>query len=440
MPQEESVTEVINDPTHFTKAVTLLSEKSPVITTEAIFNDRGIKILEKGVQVDSSLYDRLMGHALTAPLENALACSASISGKVLCEHAEQAMLEVPFFERICTDTKVRSLLLGTLAKVPLPTPMAFQLSMARGLYPVLFTHLVHSALFAGWLTQDRGVPLFDVGLATTAGLLHDIGMLHLDPALLTRQVSIGSDQRRQLYSHPLVARALIERHHEYPRELLRGIAEHHEFLDGSGYPRHLVGSAISPLGRVLSLSELVSTLLVPGRKVPEMRLGVQLRMNRHRYDPVMVKRVQQFLKPQSQLSAEDFTVLPDPIGQLLEIETLVSSWPAEWAMSETLSPSQREGMLAVTSQARQLHRNQAAGGVSHQQLEQLGTDGLDDVLRLELSLIAQESAWQVRTLARAARRRWLQDSDGQYPEILQSWLDRAEQISDTVYNASLWDC
>lgn len=439
MPQNESITDAIDDPTHFTKAVAQLSEVSPVVTTQAIFNDRGIKILEKGVRVDASLYDRLMGHALTAPLENSMACSANISGQVLCEYAEQAFREVPFFERVCTDAKVRSLLLSTLAKVPLPMPMAFQLSMARGVRPVLFTHLVHSALFAAWLTQDRGVPLFDVALATTAGLLHDIGMLHLDPALLTRQVSIGSDQRRQLYSHPLVARMLIERHHEYPRELLRGISEHHEFLDGSGYPRNLVGSAISPLARVLSLSELVATLLVPGRKVPEMRLWVQLRMNGHRYDPLLVKRVQQFLKPQNQLGAEDCALLPDPIGQLLEIETLFSSWPAELAKSGALSSSQRQGILAVASQAAQLRRNQIDGGASHQQLQQLGEDGLDDVLRLELSLLAQEAAWQLRALARHARRRWLHDSDGLYPEILLSWLQRAEQVSDKVYNASLWD-
>jgi hypothetical protein len=416
------------NPDYFTKAVTELGEKRPVVTTEAIFNDRGVKILEKGVAVNAKLYDRLIAHKLPIPIEQSVRSVPMITGPVLREHAEQAMREVPFFERIGADPKHRSLLLDSLDKLTLPEPMAFQLLLANEVRPALFRHSVQMALFAAWLSLTPVVSRYDLGMAAAAGLLHDIGMLHLDPRLLQPEDEITSLQRRQLYSHPLVSAVLIERHHEYPRELLRAVKEHHEFLDGSGYPRNLQGDAIGPLGRILSLGELVTSMLESGRDAPEMRLWVQLRMNKHRYDAALVARVQQHLRPQSELTGEGLELLEDPVGRLQEINATVSDWPAAALQELPLSDGRREGMAAVMVQSSQLRRTLATVGVADLQLTQLGGETLDEALRLELSLLAQEALWQLRALTRQTKRRWRLGDEPAYPEPLQTWLDRADAL------------
>lgn len=420
------------NPDYFTKAVTELGEKRPVVTTEAIFNDRGVKILEKGVAVNASLYDRLNAHKLPVPIEQSVSSSPLINGPVLRAHAEQAMAEVPFFERIGADAKHRSLLLDSLEKLTLPEPMAFQLLLANEVRPALFRHSVQMALFAGWMSLTPVVSRYDVGMAAAAGLLHDIGMLHLDPLLLNPEDAITREQRRQLYSHPLVSTVLMERHHEYPRELLRAVKEHHEFLDGSGYPRHLQGDAIGPLGRILSLGELVTSMLESGRDAPEMRLWVQLRMNKHRYDAGLVARVQQHLRPQNELTGEGLVLLEDPVGRLQAINATVSDWPAAALQGLPLSDARREGMAAVLVQASQLRRTLATVGVADLQLAQLGGETLDDALRLELSLLAQEALWQLRTLTRQTKRRWRLGDEPGYPAPLQAWLDRADTLVDKL--------
>lgn len=420
------------NPDYFTKAVTELGEKRPVVTTEAIFNDRGVKILEKGVAVNASLYDRLIAHKLPVPIEQSVSSSPLINGPVLRAHAEQAMAEVPFFERIGADAKHRSLLLDSLEKLTLPEPMAFQLLLANEVRPALFRHSVQMALFASWMSLTPVVSRYDVGMAAAAGLLHDIGMLHLDPLLLNPEDAITREQRRQLYSHPLVSTVLMERHHEYPRELLRAVKEHHEFLDGSGYPRHLQGDAIGPLGRILSLGELVTSMLESGRDAPEMRLWVQLRMNKHRYDAGLVARVQQHLRPQNELTGEGLVLLEDPVGRLQAINATVSEWPAAALQGLPLSDARREGMAAVLVQASQLRRTLATVGVADLQLAQLGGETLDDALRLELSLLAQEALWQLRTLTRQTKRRWRLGDEPGYPAPLQAWLDRADTLVDKL--------
>ncbi|MBA3057970.1 MAG: HD domain-containing protein [Gammaproteobacteria bacterium] len=424
--------DIETDPKHFIKAVTELGEKRPVLTTQAIFNDRGVKIIEKGVQVNAGLYERLMAHKLNVPLEQSVASTPTVTGALLRRQAEEVMRDVPFFERIAANPKTRNLLLDALTKLPLPDPIAFQLTLAYEVRPILFRHSVLMALFAAWMTQGMLVSRFDVSVASAAGLLHDIGMQHLDPVLLAPQSVIDRDQRRQLYSHPLVSTLLIERHHEYPRELLRAVREHHEFLDGSGYPGNLGGDAISPLGRILSLGELVTSLLASNEPACELRLRVLLRMNGHRYDAALVERVMQNTEPQTEGQSKGLAVMADPVNRLLEIDAILSAWPCELAGHADLSAARRDNLAAVAAQSAQLRRTLAAVGVAPQQLAQLGSEALDEFLQLELSLLVQESTWQLRSLARQTRRRWRLEADARYPDALQFWLDRADTLVASI--------
>lgn len=435
--KNSAMTDTGTPPNHFTQAVTELGEKSPVVTSQTIFNDRGVKILDKGVAVNAKLYERLMAHKLPVPLEDSVTSEQLVTGSFLRTQAEQAMRDVPFFARLGANTKIRNLLLDALEQLPLPDPIAFQLLLACKVRPALFLHSIHAALFSAWLTQAQSptVSRFDVSMAAAAGLLHDIGMLHLDPVLLNNpQNTIGRDQRQQLYLHPLVATTLIERHHAYSRELIRAVREHHEFLDGSGYPSHLSGKAISPLGRILSLSELVTTMLATGSPAAELRLGVQLRMNPHRYDATLVAQVVHNLKslPLARQTEghpdADQPVMADPVRQLLAINAALSAWPVALAHCQTLSLPRREGMVAVQEQAIQLRHTLANAGVAPQQLVQLGGDSQDDFLQLELTLLAQEATWQLRTLARQTRRRWNLSPDTHYPNALKTWLDHADAL------------
>ena len=331
-----------------------------------------------GVQVNAGLYERLMAHKLTVPLEQSVTSTPTVTGQLLRTQAEQVMRDVPFFERIGANPKTRSLLLDALTKLPLPGPIAFQLTLAYEVRPVLFRHSMLMALFAAWMTQGLLVSRFDVSVATAAGLLHDIGMQHLDPVLLAPQCVIVDNQRRQLYSHPLVSTLLIERHHEYPRELLRAVKEHHEFLDGSGYPGNLAGDAISPLGRILSLGELITSVLASDAPASELRLWVLLRLNKHRYDAALVERAMQNLEPQAELQSKGFPVMADPVNRLLEIDATLSDWPTDMTQQPDLSAPRQASLAAVAEQLAQLRRTLANVGVSPQQLEQLGDDALDE--------------------------------------------------------------
>lgn len=419
------------NPEHMAKAVTELGGKQAVVADCAICNAQGVKIIDQGAVINQTLYERLTQHKLAAPLENCVTASNAVTGESLRRDAEATLAHLPVYARMGDNPKTRALILDAIKAMPLPGPMALQLTMARDLHPAVYQHLLRTALAAAWLTISPLVPRFDVNAAAMAGMLHDIGMLHVDPVLIDSGSPPTREQQRQLFAHPLVSTALIERHHQYPKEVVRAVREHHEFLDGSGYPRNLMGEAISPLGRRLALAQLMSATLTRQASAPEMRLSVLLRINTQRYDPACVAQILALLKPES--SAESFAYVPEPIKVLNTLFELLAQWPAELAEQPNRTTHQRDDLQALGSQAARVQRGLANAGLAPDQLALLGED-LDDTVRLEMSLLIRESAWQLRTLGRQARRRWTMDNPPEAaPDALHAWADAVEAaVTDVI--------
>lgn len=419
------MTETPDERSYFTKAVTQLGDKRDVVASTAIFNSQGIKVVDKGVAINKGLYDRLMQHKLAAPLEESVVSADAVKGDTLKRTASSIMDDVPFFGRLGADSASRRLLLNVIETVPLPEAMAFQLTVARDVRPEIFMNLVRTALVSIWLAKSQATLLsrFDLGMAAAAGLLHDVGMLHVDPILLRPTHKLNRDQRRQLYSHPLVSTALVERHHQYSREVVRAVSEHQEYLDGSGYPRNLSGEAMSALGRVVSLAQVVAAMFAPGRNAPEMQLSVLLRMNTHRYDPTMSMQILTLVQPQLDVLSAAMELLEDPVQQLGEIDALLARLPLDPGNDPAVNPSRREALATVAEHGAKLRRSLAGVGAVPDQLVQLGDSVQDESVQTELTLLTREAGWQLRTLARETRRRWREQPEDDFPAPVRSWLE-----------------
>ncbi|MBP6852690.1 MAG: hypothetical protein KA164_13865, partial [Rhodoferax sp.] len=226
----------------------------------------------------------------------------------------------------------------------------------------------------------------------------------------------------------MLACGLLERHGVYAPEVVRAIAEHQECLDGSGYPHGLSGDAISPLGKLLSLAQVVAAMFAPGRSSPEMRLSVLLRMTWHRYDNAMAMQVLSLLKPHLDVMSAELALLDDPITHLCTIDQLLHQWPLRLDASMGLTPARAKALDTLASHAAQMRRVLAGVGAVPEQLRLLERDTADDALLGELTQLTREASWQLGTLALQCRRRWQLEPTETYPAPLQHWLDAAGQL------------
>lgn len=415
------MTEPMLDPRHYVRAVTDLGEKRPVVAARAIYNVRGVKLLDQGVRVDARMYERLVEHRLSVPVQDCLSSEPSVNGRLLREVAQALLARWPLFAAMGAQPKTREVVLASLSSLPLPAPIGFCLTLARESFPAHFEHAVLTALTAGYLAWSPVARRHDVQLACAAGLLHDLGMLYVDPVLMAPEKRLTAEQRRQLYAHPLASAMLVERHHEYPREVVSAILEHHEQLDGSGYPRGLGGAAMSPLGRILSLAEVVTAMYGRDPVDPELRLSVVLRMNQHRYDQELARVLLDLLAGCA--SKAPAVSVGDPVAELKEVHRVLQGWA-----TVASGPGPAAARDRTTEQVAAIERALAEAGASPEPLQWLGEDALEPRLLAELSLIAREAAWQVRTVSRELRRRWRLEPGQDYPAPMEHWLAEVARV------------
>lgn len=98
-----------------------------------------------------------------------------------------------------------------------------------------------------------------LSLLKTAGLLHDLGNIAIDPSLLQQKNPLGEKDWSEIKRHPEIGYRILSGASEYQEvaELLLG---HHEHWDGTGYPRKLKGEEISIESRIIAIAEAYDTM------------------------------------------------------------------------------------------------------------------------------------------------------------------------------------
>ncbi|MEO8407144.1 MAG: HD domain-containing phosphohydrolase [Oxalobacteraceae bacterium] len=206
-----------------------------------------------------------------------------------------------------------------LARLPLSAQMAFKLTVTKQQHPHLFHHLLLVTVIAHYLAVRGKLSGNDLDRMLCAALFHDLGELHTDPAVLNATHHLSEIEWRHIYVHPitgyLIAREAVELDPAVPIAIL----QHHERLDGSGYPYGLRGAQIGSLARIISVADVCASIFA--RFGSNERLSALMRLNRQKYDPELLALAHEgFARPASRPAVAEIAALPrlKAVAQLLE--------------------------------------------------------------------------------------------------------------------------
>ncbi len=87
-----------------------------------------------------------------------------------------------------------------------------------------------------------------------AGLLHDIGKIGIDEAIIRKPGRLTDEEFAEIKKHPTIGAEIIKPIKQL-QSVVPGVWQHHERYDGGGYPYGLKGEGISFLGRVLAVAD-----------------------------------------------------------------------------------------------------------------------------------------------------------------------------------------
>jgi putative two-component system response regulator len=139
-----------------------------------------------------------------------------------------------------------------------------------GIYPA--GHPKRVACLASTIASEMG--LAEDGLHVM-GLLHDIGKAIVPREILSKPVALSEIEAKLLQTHPEAGYDIVKGI-EFPYPVATVILQHHEKMNGSGYPQGFAGDEIIPEARILAVAEAVESMATNQLFRPALGIDVAL--------------------------------------------------------------------------------------------------------------------------------------------------------------------
>ncbi|HOJ39406.1 MAG TPA: PAS domain S-box protein [bacterium] len=125
--------------------------------------------------------------------------------------------------------------------------------------PYTASHQVRMTDLACLIGRELGFPEERVRPIFFAALVHDVGKIGVPSQILTKIGPLNSGEITVLRTHPVISHRILSPIH-FPWPIARIVVQHHERLDGSGYPQGLRGDSILPEARILAVADVVEAM------------------------------------------------------------------------------------------------------------------------------------------------------------------------------------
>ncbi len=135
------------------------------------------------------------------------------------------------------------------------------LEVVHGHHSRTYQHSLIVTGIAVSFAEHMGASRQDRRLLATAGLLHDIGKARVPISILEKPGQLTPGERQLISVHPQAGYDALRANDEAPTEVLDMVLNHHEYLDGSGYPNGLTARQISDHTRIITISDVFGALI-----------------------------------------------------------------------------------------------------------------------------------------------------------------------------------
>lgn len=124
----------------------------------------------------------------------------------------------------------------------------------------MFAHLVNVCVLSVVLGKAMLLDKEKLENLAIGALLHDIGKMQLDPQLITKTEKLTSQEMEQMKKHAFLGFEDLRKRKEFSLVVAHIAFQHHENVNGTGYPRQLKEGEIHPLAQIVAITDLFDKL------------------------------------------------------------------------------------------------------------------------------------------------------------------------------------
>lgn len=124
-----------------------------------------------------------------------------------------------------------------------------------------YRHCVEVAAIAMVVAKHMRYSRNEVRDIGVSGLLHDISKMRVPPEILNKPGRLTAEEMEVVKKHSLYSYQMIQDKKDLTENVKLGVLQHHEKIDGSGYPYGLKEDEINPYAKILAVTDIYDALI-----------------------------------------------------------------------------------------------------------------------------------------------------------------------------------
>ena len=404
-----------------------MAENHDLSATADIVSPSGVKLVARGMKIDANLREKLAGHRLSGTtLEKSLSISGGVTSESLAKDIGRLIDQDPWLRQLSAQSGDPAAMRYGASRLLIHPQILFRLTVAREQRPLLYRHTLFVVAISHYLALRLSLKQSSIDNVLLAALCHDLGELYTDPAILEPGYQVTDVERRSIYVHPITGWLIVCQLPGIDAEITKAIIQHHERLDGSGYPLGTRDDAIGLAGRILAAADVSASIMA--RFGDHRRLSTLLRLNSKKYDRKVVDLLHAAFIPREPSTAKfEGDVVKQRFSGLAQLLERWSLLRADATMSETAP------ITFLTERMYNMRTVVLAFGFDPDSLEmplQLAAE--DATIATELAAVVDELQFQLADLGREIDRRESDWKDGLNPLAAIALTDWKQQLVKCV--------
>ncbi|MCR5451418.1 MAG: HD-GYP domain-containing protein [Lachnospiraceae bacterium] len=173
--------------------------------------------------------------------------------------------------------------------------VAIDISILKVSDEYTFKHSVDVASLSMIIGKKYGLNRDEVRELGIAGLLHDVGKSQIEPEILNKPAKLTDEEFHKMKYHSLYGYKILEKSKDFSNAIMSGVLQHHEKMNGMGYPMAIKGDKIHPFARIISVADVFDALVTerPYKKAFSKRDAIEIIMTMT--DDLDMKAMKSFL-------------------------------------------------------------------------------------------------------------------------------------------------
>ncbi|MCD7826066.1 MAG: HD-GYP domain-containing protein [Clostridiaceae bacterium] len=144
-----------------------------------------------------------------------------------------------------------------------------------------FKHSVDVATMSMIIAKKQGLKKNEIYNIGIAGLLHDMGKAKIPSEILNKPARLSDEEFSIMKQHSVLGYNILKEKNDFTTAISLAVLQHHEKMNGAGYPLGVKSDKISPYAKILSVADVYDALVTerPYKKSFSQRTAVEMIMS-----------------------------------------------------------------------------------------------------------------------------------------------------------------